>query len=188
MRYRILLFTLTAVLTAAALPAAAAAQKDKGVLLQNSAAARIQAAMATAASTDIPTALLENKVREGMAKQVPLERIADAVETRLAALQRADQVLRKGGLKTRTSGELSVAADALQAGVTEDVLVRMTRTAPEDRRAIATAVLTQLVQLGFESEPAFARVSAALEGGAEALANLRAEVAASLRIKGMLEF
>lgn len=161
-------------------------EKGKVALDPTSPEGRIQIALFSAANADIPVSLLESKVREGEAKQIPAERIAHAVETRLAALIRADQVLRRAELKTRTAGELSVAADALQAGVTDDVLVRITRTAPEDRRAIATAVLTQLVQLGFGSESAFTRVTAALSGGAEALANLRAEVAASLRIKGLL--
>jgi hypothetical protein len=183
-------FLLAALVAVCMTPAPGTAQ-DKGLKgkLQadpKSPEGRIEIALFTAANAGIPVSLLESKVREGEAKQIPVERIAHAVETRLAALIRADQVLRRAELKTRNAGELSVAADALQAGVTDEVLVRITRTAPEDRRAIATAVLTQLVQLGFESESAFTRVTAALSGGAEALANLRAEVAASLRIKGLL--
>jgi hypothetical protein len=51
---------------------------------------------------------------------------------------------------------------------------------------VATAVLTQLVQLGYEAESAFLRIDAALAGGAEALANLRAEAAAALRVRGIV--
>lgn len=148
--------------------------------------ARIDAALAAAARADVPVSLLERKVAEGRAKRVPEARIATAVETRLQALVRANETMRRAEAKAVSAGELSVAADALQAGVGESALIRITRDAPKERRAVATAVLTDLVRLGYKSEPAYTRVHAALSSGPEALVNLRAEAAASLRVRGQL--
>jgi hypothetical protein len=173
---RIAWCTIAAVL-ALALPGTSRAQQ---------ADARLEAALEAAARARIPVALLESKIAEGRAKRVPPDRIAAAVEARLEALIEAQGVLAQAGLEAATSGELSIAADALQANVGQDVVVKILRSAPEDRRVVATAVLTQLVQLGYEPESAFLRVNTALAGGAEALANLRAEAAAALRIRGML--
>ena len=148
--------------------------------------ARIDAAMTAAARAEIPTSLLESKVREGQAKQVPMARIAAAVEARLEALLRARNALNRADAGVVAEGELLVAAEALRAGVSEAALIRITRDAPGERRAVATAVLTDLVRLGYDDGDAFARVNAALSGGPESLVNLRAEAAASLRARGLL--
>jgi hypothetical protein len=58
--------------------------------------------------------------------------------------------------------------------------------APGERRAVAAAVLTDLVRLGYGSPEAAVRLNAALSSGPEALVNLRAEAAASLRARGLL--
>ncbi|HUG39213.1 MAG TPA: hypothetical protein VMM12_01950 [Longimicrobiales bacterium] len=148
--------------------------------------ARIQAAMQAAAQAQIPASLLERKVQEGRAKQVPMDRVAAAVEARLEALLRARDALNRADARVVTEGELLVAAEALRAGVSEQALIRITREAPGERRAVATAVLTDLVRLGYENGDAFARVNAALSASPEALVNLRAEAAASLRARGLL--
>ena len=134
--------------------------------------ARIDAAMEAAARADVPVSLLTSKVAEGEAKHVPRERIAAAVETRLAALTRASRMLRRAEVEAQSPGELALMADALEAGVSENVVVRTWRSAPSD-----------LVRLGQGSEPAFARVNAALRTNA-ALANLQAEVASRPQITG----
>ncbi|HET9982993.1 MAG TPA: hypothetical protein VFQ38_05385 [Longimicrobiales bacterium] len=148
------------------------------------ATARIDAALSAAAQAHVPVSLLESKVEEGRAKRVPEERIASAVEARLHALVRASEVMRKAGEDQPQPGELAVTADAIQAGVAQSALVQITREAPGDRRAVAVATLSDLVQLGLASEQALLRVDGALSRGGEALANLRAEAAASLRVKG----
>lgn len=148
--------------------------------------ARIEAAMRAAAQAEIPTSLLESKVREGKAKGVAMARIATAVEARLQALVRARDALNRAEARVVSEGELLVAAEALRAGVSEAALIRITREAPSERRAVATAVLTDLVRLGYDNGDAFARVNAALSGGPESLVNLRAEAAASLRARGLL--
>jgi hypothetical protein len=148
--------------------------------------ARIQAAIQTAVEAGVPAVLLERKAAEGRAKDVPPERIAAAVEARARALVRASQVLRQAQVEGVGAADLSVAADALEAGVAEAVVVRINTRARGSNRVVATAVLTDLVRLGHSSDVAFARVSGAVNAGANALANLRAETVASLRARGMV--
>ena len=140
-----------------------------------SGSARIDAALASAVKAGVPPSLLERKVAEGKAKGVPMERIATAVEKRLGALTEAHDALVKAGLKSTTEGELSVAADAVQAGVSQSALVTISKRASDDSRAVAIAVLGDLVALGHASDQAVVRVESALAKGPEALANLSAE-------------
>lgn len=146
--------------------------------------ARINAAMAAAAEAKIPASLIESKVAEGEAKRVPPERIAAAVETRVTALVRASEVMKRSRIESSTAAELSVAADALEAGVSESALIRVHRNAPRERRVVAMACLADLVRLGHDSDASFVRVNAAL-GSSAALANLQADVAAQLRLGGL---
>ena len=146
--------------------------------------ARIDAALAAAGRAEVPTSLIESKIAEGEAKGVALERIAAAVEARVAALVRASEAMKRADIAVRNAGELSVTADALEAGVSEDAVVRISRDAPQERRAVAVAVLADLVRLGHATDHAFTRVSAAVASSA-ALANLHAEVASQLRLGGM---
>ena len=133
---------------------------------------RINTALARARQVGIPVALLEAKIAEGKAKGVSLERIAAAIERREATLEHANQVMKPqpGG-----DAELSVAADAIESGVSDSVLKAVADSSPKDRRAVAIAALTQLVQLGHGSTEALAKVQEALKRGPEALLNLPAE-------------
>ena len=151
------------------IPAALGAQ-------QGGAAARIEAAYETAASTGLPVSLLESKVQEGRAKGVPEARIAAAVEARLAALSRAQSALTSAGARGIVAADLAVAADALQAGVEEASVVDVMTRVPPARRAVATAVLTELVELGLASDVALSRVHTAVRQGGEALVNLPGQV------------
>ncbi|MEX0892319.1 MAG: hypothetical protein WEB88_09120 [Gemmatimonadota bacterium] len=164
----------------ALMPAALAAQ-------QGNAAARIEASVRAAAQAQIPTALLESKINEGRAKGVAEERIAAAVEARLEALLNARSVMaRSSDAALVTAGELAVAADALQAGVSQEVLLRIHSDTPREGRVVATAVLASLVQLGAGSEQALAQVRAAARRGPEGLAELRANTNARLRARGRI--
>lgn len=157
-------------------PAALLAQ-DSTASAPTGADARIDAALESAVNAGIPVSLLERKVAEGKAKGVPMDRIAAAVEKRLDGLTQARDAMTKAGLASTTEGELSVAADAVQAGVSQSALVAISQRAPGDSRAVAIAVLTDLVALGHASDQALARVEGALDHGPEALANLSAESA-----------
>jgi hypothetical protein len=135
---------------------------------------RINTALARARQVGIPVTLLEAKIAQGKAKGVSLDRIAAAVERREASLEHASQVMK--GQPDNGEAELSVAADALDSGVSDAVLRAIAETAPRDRRAVAIMALTQLVQLGHVPEKALERVKDALKRGPEALLNLPAEV------------
>ena len=146
--------------------------------------ARIAAAMNAAAEAKIPLSLVKSKVAEGEAKRVPQERIATAVEARVKSLVRASETLQRADVEARNEGELLVSADALDAGVSESALVRISQDAPPERRTVAIAVLADLVRLGAASDNALARVSGAVSSSS-ALANLHAEVAAQLQRGGL---
>ncbi len=145
---------------------------------------RVQAVMDAAAKADIPRALLQSKLDEGRAKGVPMERIAAALQARLKGLLRAQEVLAAGEVEA-SQGDLAVTADALEAGVSEAALLKIQSVAPGERRMVATAVLSALVQLGHLPDEALGRVEAALQRGPDALANLRAETALQMRARGI---
>ena len=177
---RLLLRMVPLLLVLCALPTWGWAQKGSGFIDASPDGARVNAAFDAAQAAGIPIDLLMNKLREGQAKNVPMARIADAVEARLAALIKAKELLRRAEIEEASAGDLSVTADAVQVRVEEETIVRLLRVAPAERRTVATAILAQLVQLGYDSERAYGRVTAALPDP-EALANLRAAVAAEAR-------
>ncbi|HET7229572.1 MAG TPA: hypothetical protein VFJ16_06185 [Longimicrobium sp.] len=143
---------------------------------QGDPAQRIEAARQRAAHAGIPVELLNNKVAEGRAKNVPMDRIAAAVERRLASLERARAAMTGGGARVAlTAPDLNVGADALEAGVEPAVLGRLAQTASPNLRAVAIATLSELVSQGLSSQQALARVTAALANGAEALRQLPGE-------------
>jgi len=139
---------------------------------------RINTALARARQVGIPVALLESKIAEGKAKGVSMERIAAAVERREGALEKASQALRG---QPDAASSLSVGADAVESGVSEAVLKAVADNAPRDRRNVAIAALTELVQQGHVPEAALERVRDALKRGPDALANQPAEAAAARR-------
>lgn len=163
---------------------ASTGQQGKATDAAGTPGARIDGVLARALDAGIPVSLLESKIAEGKAKGVPLDRIAGAVEARLAGLLRASHILDAAGIGSVTEGDLAVAADAIQAGVGTSTVLDVARTVPGRRRAVAIAVLADLVQLGLPSASALVRVNAALAKGPSALANLRAKTAASLRVGG----
>jgi hypothetical protein len=134
---------------------------------------RIGRALERAQAVGVPVELLESKVAEGRAKGVPTARIAPVVEQRLEVLQRVKTDF--GDRHQLTPAELGVAGDAVQAGVNEAVVATLSGRAPRDRRAVAIAVLTELVKRGDASEVALAKVSEALGRGGDALSNLPAQ-------------
>jgi len=170
MRYRHLIIALGLAIAPAGLDAQ-----------QTAPAARIDAALTAATRVGIPTSLLESKVQEGRAKGIPDARIAAAVEARLDALVRARTALDRARAQAIGAAELSVAADALQAGVTESSMVDVMTRVSAPRRAVAAAVLTELVELGVASDVALARVHAAIAQGGEALVNLPAQASENAR-------
>lgn len=131
---------------------------------------QIQSALDRATEAGIPTSLLESKIREGQAKGVPTDRIADAVQRRLDGLAGAGEAL--AGVPDVSPDDLDVAADALESGVSGAVLAELAETASGERRAAAIAALSYLVDAEVAPEEALARVEEALARGPEALQNL----------------
>lgn len=154
----------------AVVPMAAEAQDSTST---STSSARVDATLSAAAEAGIPVSLLERKIAEGRAKGVPMARIASAVEARLAALTSARDALVDAGMTSTTEGELSVAADAIQSGVSGAALAAVSSSAAPERRAVAIAVLSELVAHGRSSSEALVQVREALAAGPEALANLR---------------
>lgn len=145
---------------------------------------RIEAARRRAGQAGIPVGLLDTKIAEGRAKSVPADRIAAAVERRLDALSRARQAMTvQGRPAALTADDLSMGADALDQGVSAEVLAALSARAPNESRAVAIAALTQLVREGMASDRALERVTAALRSGPEALRQLPGQ-AASERGRG----
>lgn len=161
------------------------AARGQGAQAANAKAqARIDAMLSGAAKTGIPVSLLQSKIEEGHAKGVSMTRIEAAVQARYSALVHARDVLSKAGDGKPSADELSVTADALQAGASERSVEHVTRTSPPQRRVLATATLGTLVQLGIGSDQAQARVETALAHGMSELANLHAQAATALRLHG----
>ena len=163
---------------------AAAQSQAQGQAQAQAPQVRIDAALSAAAKANVPVELVKSKIAEGEAKHVSPERIATAVEARVTSLVRASETMKRAGAEAGSAGELAVTADALDAGVSESALVRVTREAPAERRTVAIAVLADLVRLGNGSDRALARVSNAVTSSA-ALANLRAEVTSQLTVGGL---
>jgi hypothetical protein len=131
---------------------------------------QIQDALQQALTTGIPVASLENLVSEGRAKGIPMDRIADAVQARMDGLARAQQAL--AGVPDVQEADIEVGADALESGVSGVVLAEIANTAPGERRSVAIAALSYLVDSGIVPEEARDRVQEALARGPEALQNL----------------
>jgi hypothetical protein len=163
---------------------AAALLLSPAALFAQDASARMDAALETALEAGIPVSLLEQKVAEGKAKGVPMDRIAAAVEGRLEALTQAKDAMTRAGIESATEGELSVAADAVQGGVSQTALATISQSSSGDNRVVAIAVLTDLVAMGHVPEQALSQVQAALARGPEALANLRGEAAGLVAPQG----
>ena len=135
---------------------------------------RIDAAMTRSQQAGIPLSLLESKIAEGRAKGVAMDRIATAVESRLRNLEQAKVVMARVANDV-DAAQLSVGADAIGSGISDAVLEKITASAGRDRRAVAVAVLTQLVLHGIAPEAALVQVKDALARGPQALANLAAQ-------------
>jgi hypothetical protein len=141
--------------------------------------ARIEAARQRVAASGLPVVLLDQRIAEGRAKGVPLNRIAEVVERRANALLAAGNALRPT-VAAPSAAELGAGADAVEAGIPADALRRVIADARSDDRAVALAVLTFLhSQRGLPVETALERVREAAARGPAALRDLPARAAAA---------
>jgi hypothetical protein len=123
------------------------------------------------------TLLRETKIDEST------ETVVTALVRRLNRLFRAEAVLTGDDIPAPSLGDIAVAADALEAGVSEAALLEIQSTSPGDHRDVATEMLVTLVQLGHVPEDALARVKAGLDRGPEGLANLRSEAERRMSVR-----
>jgi microcompartment protein CcmK/EutM len=174
-RHRTKIQWTAALVVLALLPAAVIAQSPQQ---------RLDAAVTRAQETGIPVSLLQSKIAEGRAKNIPMDRIASAVENRLRNLERAKTAMNRGAGDV-DGAQLSVGADAIGAGVSEAVLTQIATSAGHEQRAVAVAALTQLVLHGTAPDAALLQVKDALAHGPQALANLAAQAGAAGRPSGV---
>jgi hypothetical protein len=138
---------------------------------------RIAAALASAAAAGIPSSILELKVKEGEAKNVPMVRVAEAIEDRLQALVAADAFLRDlVPERVPPAPELTVAADAILAGIELETLEQLHRETPADQRIVAMSVLAEVVRMGVPVDAAAIEVRDAVRAGADRLLGLPGRV------------
>lgn len=138
---------------------------------------RIESARVRVQSAGIPVSLLESKITEGKAMGVDMTRIAAAIERRAEGLARAKAAVAVDAGSKVDDATLVAGADALAAGVSEEILRAVSEVSPSDRRAVAIASLTALVQAGHVPAEALARVTEAVGRGSQALRDLPAEAA-----------
>jgi hypothetical protein len=153
-------------------------------LLAQSPEARIEAAKSRSTAAGVPVSLLENRVAEGRAKGVPMDRIAAAVERRAASLIAARDAMGRTR-RDLTPADLGAGADALDAGIPGGHLRTVIEQARSGERSVAIAVLTYLHQTeGLPVDQALAQVTGALGKGPDALRALPAQAAAARQRRG----
>lgn len=152
---------LTLALVALALWAApAGAQQSSRARAQDALPAelfsRVDALARASEAEGIPADFLFNKALEGMAKRVPAERIAPAVEAYLGRLRDA----RTAFGPEAAPPLLAAGADALQRGVGAELLHQLGQS--RERSPLACLVLADLVETGADGDQALSLVREAM--------------------------
>ena len=117
---------------------------------------QVDAMVATAAQSGLPTEPLWDKALEGAAKRVPAGRIAPVVSEYATRLGTARGALGAG----QAPAALIAGADALRRGVPPEVLGRL--GSPTERAPVALVVLADLVETGVPVDRALDVVREAL--------------------------
>jgi hypothetical protein len=147
------------------------------------------------AATDVPSAVLVDKAREGLAKGVPPERIALAIDTLVADMRGVDQLLGPLAQGSDREALLPAAAAAHRSGASDPSILRLSRLS-STHRAGAIRALADLVAQGFPEEACLrviegaafnANPSEAIGGLASATAVLLAEGAPRGEVLEMVE-
>lgn len=134
----------------------------RDALRDDAARETIRVAVAKASAKGVPTAPMLTKLQEGMAKQAPAARIAEAVQLLGARLEIANDAL-----AVAVSGdEVAAGASALQVGVGASVLRELRKRWPVAPLTVPLGVMTQLVASGVPVARAAAQVRSLLDRGA----------------------
>lgn len=124
----------------------------------------VAAICAAAAQEDLPTAALETKALEGLAKGVPPERIATVLNGLVTDLRRASELLGPAAQGSDRADILLASVSARRAGVS-DRAVRQLAELPEALRAQAVYSIADLVRQGFTEEESLQLVRDATGSG-----------------------
>jgi hypothetical protein len=155
-----------------------------GMAAAQTAEARIEAARARALQSGLPVALIDERIAEGLAKGIPAERIAIAVERRATSMMSARQAMRAANIEA-TTAMLAAGADAVEAGISEQAIRRVMVGARAADRPVALAVLTYLHRdRGIPLDRALDAVTEAMARGPDALRDLPARAGAPGRADG----
>ncbi|WP_310570603.1 hypothetical protein [Gemmatimonas sp.] len=158
--------------------------------------AALRSIIADAAARGLPTGALVTKVREGIAKHAAPERIRSATALLADRLAVANTAI----APTRSSDELTAAADALQVGIPASTLRDMRQLWPQRPLTVPLGVLSELVASGVSKPIATRRVRDLLMKGAnttqfallgtsvqsDIAAGLAPDASMELRSKGVL--
>lgn len=158
--------------------------------------ATLRALLSSSAAKGLPTAPLVTKVREGLAKGAPPDRIRAATQQLAQRLESAASAL----APTQATDELTAGADALQVGVPASTLRDLRRVWPAKPLTVPLGVLSEMVASGVPHASATRRVRELLMKGAtpaqmaslsisvraDVDAGLAPEAAMELRSKGVL--
>ena len=147
-------------------PCLASAQSTADLILNGVSDARaresIRGVIAEARRSGVPDLPLLSKVREGVAKQSPPDRIVDAVSKLAGNLERAQRAL----TPVQAVDEVAAGAGAIRAGVPDAMLRGMRQSWPDKQLTVPLGVLTELVANNIPAKTAAARVRELMVRGA----------------------
>lgn len=162
-RVRATALTLLSVGVVGVLPAQAPRLSDKlAEVTDGRTRAQLLAAVRDAEANGVPLEPLYGKIREGVAKQSPPERITDAVRALATRLAISRQAL----AGSSSVDEIAAGAEALQLGVPTSALRQLRQVWPTQQLTVPLGVVTELVAYGVSASRATARVRELMESGA----------------------
>jgi hypothetical protein len=139
-------------------------------------AGELRALVAGAAHDGLPSELLVDKLREGLAKGVPPPRLVAAERALATALAHAHAEAVPFGEAARDRALIKAIVDAHRAGVSAaEVTAVLTAVLPPGQRTRALEVLTDLAVRGYPADAAARTVAAVGKRGPVALGQLVAE-------------
>jgi len=138
----------------------------------------VRAVVDRAGANGLPTEILVDKVREGLAKKVPPARIALVVRDLADSLGRARSETQNAGVVAPSAALLKTIVDAHAAGVGTAEVAAVLRSGVQDCER-ALQVLTDLAQRGYPVSVAARTVAAISARGKNALVNIKPNIAIS---------
>lgn len=158
-----MLATASLLLVAIAPPAFAQGGRDPLARLEPSVRYRVELLIDSARLHNLPTSPLVSKALEGAAKRADARSIVTEVTRKFRALRDA-----RAALGTRVStDELTAAADALGAGISQAELAALARSRSDKVLTVPLVVLTDLVSRGVPRDTASSTIFQLFQKGAD---------------------